>query len=524
MVRRYLRAVIACVLTTFIAFSSTVEASFAFGGATPMPRSILPYENTHTYNFYREAQKTTLLEKQILRDNDVLQRVEVPKSETEVFSHWATDNGDTFAFSGQPEQVTSTQVTDLHAVFVPGVTVRYFRQGEDGSLILQAVELIPSGDKATSVWTDALIGEKKVFDYWSTTPGGGNFDFNTPITTDTDLYAVYKDGVVLTPNSEGGTSTYPVKAEKTQTWAEIKQTIGTVSKKGYDLSHWALTPKGPEIDDNYTFQDHADLYAVWEPRNDTPYVVVNYLQNANDDNYRFASSQRYEGTTDSVADLHLKEQKAKIDAQLIRAANGYVRDDSVSEYNLVDRADLEPDEENTTKTIAGDGTTVYTLKWKRKTFTARIEHVTSDDNAFGSFPVRWIPITDPEDEDYDPTLDPNSDDFNAAEGLFVATETPERILEMASSGEYEDYRPEDVDRAAQWAKLIQPDGSLQMQFRWGQDMDPIFRPMLDKAETGVSYEGADYFLEDLVNYRDRFDPPLDDKAIKSLQIDDFRWT
>lgn len=161
MVRRYLRAVIACVLTTFIAFSSTVEASFAFGGATPMPRSILPYENTHTYNFYRDAQKTTLLEKQILRNNDVLQRVEVPKSETEVFSHWATDNGDTFAFSDQPEQVASTQVTDLHAVFVPGVTVRYFRQGEDGSTILQAAELIPSGDKATSVWTDALIGEKK---------------------------------------------------------------------------------------------------------------------------------------------------------------------------------------------------------------------------------------------------------------------------------------------------------------------------------------------------------------------------
>ncbi len=491
-------------------------------------RSILPNENTHTYSFYRNKDKSELLDKQILRNGQTLQRIEIPKAEREVFDYWArVDNDERFDFTDQPEQVSSEQNIELYAKFLPGALVHYFRKGEDNNgYILHTTDLIPIGQKATSLWADALLGQKKVFDYWSETEDGQPFDFNKPLSGDINLYAVYTTGVVLTPDPTGGTASVPVKATNRDTWKDVKGKIVSVTKKGYDFSHWSLSEKGPVISDDQKFDDNATLYAVWTPRHDTPYTVVNYLENPNDDGYSLASSVVYQGTTDSPADLHLSEQKSSIDAQYARDADGYLISAGLTEYLLEERADYDDKRtpENVTKTIRGDGTTVYTLYWKRKKFNAQISYP-GQDAAINPFYARLAELA-PDHEDYVPTLDPESPNFDA-ESYFGGNTVDlgkDEVLAANDDPDKEGYNPEDIERALEYMKYLNDEGNIVMSFKWGQNIDPVFRPMLDYYEVWYDGAGEGYSAihkDDLIAYGHLLPDPLEPS---DLPIRDFGWT
>ncbi len=507
--------------------SSSETSSTQAPRSSRKKRSILPDEATRTYRFYLnkvldennqiDREKSKLLETIIIRSGQTLARVETPKQEKMVFRQWVTADGDKFEFSDAPETFTDNQEIDVFAEFANGVTVRYFRKSdEDGMYVLHITDLIPEGESAVRYLADSLPASEKIFSYWSEdkedVPVRRRFDFETKLTQDISLYAVYEDGFIVTPDSKGGSAGLPTRVSAKEPWSEIKKRIASVNKKGYDFAHWSLEDKkdGEEIPDNYLFSGSTKIYAVWTPRNDTPYLVVNYLENANDNGFKFASSSSWQGTTDTVADLHLNEQKSSLEASLVRADNGAVRDDSVTEYNLIDRADYEPklSPDNDSKTIAGDGTTVYKVYWKRKTFAARLRGIPKQD-----FYMRYV-VPQPGDEDYDPDASPL--DLHGA----VSFDYEEVMSDPEDFGDYDIVRREDYNLARAYAeKFEEGTDDLVVKFKWGQNINSLLEAPLEFSEhwVWVPHEGSTINVED-------FDKIYPDDDINEVMRDEYTYS
>lgn len=96
------------------------------------------------------------------------------------------------------------------------------------------------------------------FMWWSLNEAGEAFDFNTPITEDTNLYAVFKQLFTVTFVNEGLTSTVQVA------YGEYAGKLNP-TKAGHTLQGWSLTQDGPLFDFEETpITSDTTLYAIWE--------------------------------------------------------------------------------------------------------------------------------------------------------------------------------------------------------------------------------------------------------------------
>ena len=124
-----------------------------------------------------------------------------------------------------------------------------------------------SGSDISQISTDSSFIIKKPLDpskdgfkfmWWSLNEAGEAFDFNTPITEDTNLYAVFKQLFTVTFVNEGLTSTVQVA------YGEYAGKLNP-TKTGYVLKGWSLTNGGALFDfDTTPITGNTTLYAVWE--------------------------------------------------------------------------------------------------------------------------------------------------------------------------------------------------------------------------------------------------------------------
>ena len=260
------------------------------------------------------------------------------------------------------------------------------------------------------------------------TPGAEQMG-TSPVTVDIPLNGagekVYKvayhtDGVAFKP-STSKTVYYKVLKEHTVTF-DSKGGSGVPAQKILYGSQILSIPAAPTAPSGYTFRnwckddacttawDFASgtvtsditLYAKWDPVGGVSYTVQHFQQNINDDDYTIVSgaTQTLSGTT----------------GQLTTAtANGYAGFEPL------------PIEQ---KTIAGDGSTVVKIKYKRKRITVtfkldggKIGSSTDDVSKEGKFDTPFAaPV--PEKQGYAftgwlPTLDP-SPKFPAADTTYTA--------------------------------------------------------------------------------------------------------
>ncbi|MGN0705064.1 MAG: InlB B-repeat-containing protein, partial [Lentihominibacter sp.] len=109
------------------------------------------------------------------------------------------------------------------------------------------------------------------------------------------------------------------------------------SRMGYTFAGWK--PNDPSFSFGSQLDKNVTLTASWTANSNTKYTVIHWQENANDDNYSFAESEQKSGTTGA-------------DTEAI--ANSY------SGFTA---------EEITQKTIAGDGSTIVNVYYKRNTYT-----------------------------------------------------------------------------------------------------------------------------------------------------------
>ena len=137
---------------------------------------------------------------------------------------------------------------------------------------------IKDGERVTK--PDNPTREGYTFKYWSLSQDGAEYDFNTPITADTTLYAVWEKEVEVPPvvEDEKYTVTFDTVGGNVIDSIEVEKN-GKVTKpadptkEGYIFKHWSLTENGETYDFNTQVTSNITLYAVWEEETEVPPVV-----------------------------------------------------------------------------------------------------------------------------------------------------------------------------------------------------------------------------------------------------------
>lgn len=285
----------------------------------------------YTYKFYHGED---LISTQIVKEGDTLYQPATPTTEEgKVFTGWYDKAGNPFTDFGEIDEIKSNEIINLYAriedgyyvFFMNNDTVIDTKTGETGTVIKFDDVSFPVGagqaitgwytDKGctASAGTSVTIGAKNIY-----------------------LYAKVENGHWITFDSDGGSYVEPkFFATSADTEAPAAPT-----KPGYDFADWYNGKT------QYTFGSPltADitLKAKWTEQNGVRYTVIHWQENANDDEYSFAESEQLTGTP------------------------GQLTEDAVDKS--YEGFTLNKDKTDAQKTIAGDGSTIVNVYYKRNVY------------------------------------------------------------------------------------------------------------------------------------------------------------
>ena len=288
-----------------------------------------------TYRFYDadDADGKELTEwKQTVAAGEELLEPPAPTKENARFVGWYV--GKTPLSFGEVAAVSGTEVT-VTAKFEEYSYV-YF-MNEDGTKVVYytaagvAGENVAEADlNAATAKVELTMGKEKGVVGWSTTQ-----DSNTPdasitfVAGDTYVYPVVKTGFWVTFNTAGGDYVAPQFR-----MAPLDLSTVTPTRSGYTFTGW-LDADGKPVT---TVSGTATVTAQWTESSNTQYRVFHWQENANDDGYSLKETETQKGKTGS-------ETKA--------AAKKY---DGFTAETI------------TQQTIAGDGSTIVNVYYKRNVY------------------------------------------------------------------------------------------------------------------------------------------------------------
>lgn len=287
----------------------------------------------YTYEFYNGSSSTPI-STQIVKEGDTLYQPATPTTEEgKVFIGWYDENGTPFTGFGKVGTIAENKTIKLTAKIEDGYYVFFMnndtvidtKTGETGTVIKFDDVSFPVGagqaitgwytDKGctASAGTSVTIGAKNIY-----------------------LYAKVENGHWITFDSDGGSYVEPkFFATSADTEAPAAPT-----KPGYDFADWYNGKT------QYTFgsplTESITLKAKWTAKDGVPYTVIHWQENANDNGYSFAESERLIGVP------------------------GELTEDAVDKS--YEGFTLNQDKTDAQKTIAGDGSTIVNVYYKRNVY------------------------------------------------------------------------------------------------------------------------------------------------------------
>lgn len=315
------------------------------------PFSILPGGTAVlTYEFYVGGE---LVDTQRVGDGETLVAPKTPTQDGHKFMGWTEDpnvSNPTYQSFETSINVTETKTIKLYAHFEEvyyvffmddGGRVYETRWGTSGQKIEADVTFPVGSDEAITGWYDNpdCKGEKVesvVLDHSNVT-----------------LYPNVEQGAWLTFDSAGGTYIEPVFVAPGQTTSQPE----VPTRAGYNFEGWYQGETKFEFGSG--IEENTTLTARWTARNDTPYTVIYWIENADDDGYTYEKSVRKTGETDAVISLTNADRAV---------------DNLNSEYRqYYDYASDDANINGISKTVAANGSTVINVYFKRKTYTFTFE-------------------------------------------------------------------------------------------------------------------------------------------------------
>ena len=289
---------------------------------------VKPPVATVTYVFMNGTEEFA---RQILKNGETLNNPGTPKADKE-FVGWFDESGNQLTFpitasvgSASFTVTVNAQFVDVNFVFFtnPSGEVMVTKKGANGDTISTEGVTYPVGNEQSIIgWNytgnedDPLISEVKLEG------------------KDVTLKAVVKDGHWITFDSQGGTYVEPafVKGNGTTT------APAAPTRPGYTFRHWSATEGGAAFTFGNALTTALTLYAVWTANTDTRYTVIHWLENADDNEYSYKESETKTGTTGATTGATAKSYSG-FTAQTI-----------------------------TQQTIAGDGSTIVSVYYKRNVY------------------------------------------------------------------------------------------------------------------------------------------------------------
>ena len=291
-----------------------------------------------TYRFY-DADDTELTEwQQTVAEGEVLLEPTAPKKDNARFVGWYDERDNLFEGFGKITSVTGGATVKLTAKF-EAYSYVYF-MNEDGTQVVYYTAAGVAGEKvaeadlnAATAKVELTMGKEKGVVGWSTTQ-----DSNTPdasitfVAGVTYVYPVVKTGFWVTFDTDGGDYMAPQFRMEALNLSTV-----TPTRNGYTFDGW-YDAEGNSVT---TVSGTATVTAHWKASSNTKYTVIHWQENANDDGYSLKETETQKGKTGS-------ETKA--------AAKKY---DGFTAETI------------TQQTIAGDGSTIVNVYYKRNVYTVK---------------------------------------------------------------------------------------------------------------------------------------------------------
>lgn len=307
--------------------------------------SILPGDtNTITYIFQKKnGEQTEEIARQIVKKGDTLLEPEVKTGENEKFTGW--DPAVTFGTVGEITETKTITVTakieKVYYIFFKDNTGRVVATKEctDGQTVSDFSDVtFPVGsDESITGWYFDEAAQTEKAD--SVTISGQNVT----------LYAKVEKGYWITFDANGGSYTAPVFYAN----GTVAAAPAEPSKPGFKFAGWYLDEalETKAIFDN--LKANTTVYAKWNAAS-AKYTVIHWWENANDDDYSYHESQELYGNAGEMTSAAAK--KYKVDGTNILGEK--VTSNEVFTAETI-----------TQKTIAGDGSTIVNVYYKRATYT-----------------------------------------------------------------------------------------------------------------------------------------------------------
>lgn len=307
--------------------------------------SILPGDtNTITYIFQKKnGEQTEEIARQIVKKGDTLLEPEVKTGENEKFTGW--DPAVTFGTVGEITETKTITVTakieKVYYIFFKDNTGRVVATKEctDGQTVSDFSDVtFPVGpDESITGW---------YFDEAAQTEKADSVTINGQNVT---LYAKVEKGYWITFDANGGSYTAPVFYANGTAAAEPAEP----SKPGFKFAGWYLDEalETKAIFDN--IKANTTVYAKWNAAS-AKYTVIHWWKNANDDDYSYHESEELYGNAGEMTSA---------------AAKTYTVEGTDVLGQKVTSNKVFTAETITQKTIAGDGSTIVNVYYKRATYT-----------------------------------------------------------------------------------------------------------------------------------------------------------
>ena len=292
-----------------------------------------------TYRFYGADGKELTEWQQTVAKGDELLEPPAPTKENARFVGWYV--GKTPLSFGEVAAVSGTEVT-VTAKFEEYSYV-YF-MNEDGTKVVYytaagvAGENVAEADlNAATAKVELTMGKEKGVVGWSTTQ-----DSNTPdasitfVAGDTYVYPVVKTGFWVTFNTDGGDYVAPQFRMEPLDLSTV-----TPTRSGYTFDGWYID--GQKVT---SVSAEATVTAHWKANSKTEYTVIHWQENADDNEYSSKDIEIKSGTTGAKTAATAKSSKDE-------------------DYQGFTAQKIEQ------KTIAGDGSTIVNIYYKRNVYTVK---------------------------------------------------------------------------------------------------------------------------------------------------------
>ena len=303
---------------------------------------VKPPVATVTYVFMNGTEKFA---RQILKNGQTLNNPGTPKADSanKEFVGWFDESGNQLTFpitasvgSDSSTITVNARFADVYFVFFtnPNGEVMVTKKGHKGDTITTADVSYPVGnEESITGWQDE---------------SGNAVSSVTLNGSDVTLKAKVEKGHWITYDSQGGTYVAPafVKGNGTTT------APAAPTRPGYTFDHWTATVGGAAFTFGNALTTALTLYAVWTPNTRTQYTVIHWQENADDNEYSYKESETKTGTTG---------------AQTSAAAKSYTG----FTLNTDDKPLVQ-------ETIAGDGSTIVNVYYKRNVYQVKFYEESGD--------------------------------------------------------------------------------------------------------------------------------------------------